>query len=46
MTDEEIRKALLNFSAVWQRVSGENAKLPEGLVLMPQKERNTSPYLR
>ena len=36
MSNDEIRAALLNFSAVWARVSGR-AKLPGALVLMPRK---------
>ena len=43
MTDEEIRSALVNFPEVWRRVSGEEVKLPEGLVLMPGKDRNSHP---
>ncbi len=46
MTDEEIRTALLDFSSVWRRVSGKSGNLPAGLVLMPQKEKKSSPYLR
>ena len=43
MTDEEIRRALANFPEVWRRVGGEEVKLPEGLVLMPGKNRNPHP---
>ena len=43
MTDEEIRRALVNFPEVWRRVGGDNGKLPEGLVLMPGKGRNPHP---
>ena len=43
MTDEEIRRALVNFPEVWRRVGGDNGKLPEGLVLMPEKNRKPQP---
>ena len=43
MTDEKIRRALVNFPEVWRRVSGEEVKLPEGLVLMPRKNGNPRP---
>lgn len=44
MTDEEIRSALDGFSALWKRVNKKY--LPEGLVLMPEKNGKISPYLR
>ena len=43
MTDEEIRRALVNFPEVWRRVGGVEVKLTEGLVLMPGKGRNSHP---
>lgn len=39
MRDDEIRRALADFTSVWLRVSGFKIKLPDALVLMPRKKR-------
>ena len=46
MTDEEIRRALSSFPEVWRRVGGDTGSLPADLVLMPEKGKKVSPYLR